>query len=653
MKKNIRINEYRVLIYRILLAYLILTITRILFVVHNYNSLHISNTSTTDFLILLFYGLKFDTVSIIYLNLLFILFSILPIKYVTNSKSQKIFFYIYFIPNIIGLGLNCVDIVYYKYTKTRSNSNIFESLENETNKIKLFTGFLINYWYVFVYFFGLLILWIYLYKKVKPIHKQYDMNLKYYFSSFIFFILVVLVSLIGIRGFLDVSRRPMNIIDANNYVKDITHSDIVLNTSFCVFKTIDNDSFIKQNFVSQQEIDSTVKPIKNYSKVGQKFKKMNVVIFILESFGREYLGAFNKDRNIKNYVSYTPFLDSLATKSYVFSNGYANGTRSIHAMPSILAGIPSFKESFINLPNINTKIESLVSVLNKEGYDTSFFHGAPNGSMSFLGFSTILGFDHYYGMTEYNNNNDFDGVWGIWDHKFFQYMNNTISKKKNPFLATIFTLTSHDPFQVPKEFKNRFKEGNVPIHKCIRYTDYSLKKFFQAAAKEKWFSNTIFVFTGDHSHQSYYEDYFKSLNIYTVPILFYIPSNNQFKGINNNWAQQIDIYPTILDLLNYDKPFRSWGRSLFNTNDVKPFVVNYINNQYQFMYGDYICTFDGNKITGYYYKTDSNYNRNLIKENRKEFKFIEVFCKSFIQNYYNSIIDRNLNIVIKKNSKKT
>ena len=642
MKDYIRINEYKVLVYRLLLVYLFFTITRALFVFHNFNLLHINKIGIQDLLLLMFYGLKFDTVSIIYLNGVFILLSVIPFKNITTLKYQKVLLYLNFIPNIIGLILNCVDIIYYKFTLTRSTSHIFESIENETNKFKLLKGFLVNYWFVFVYFIVLVTLWVYLYKKIRPNQKEFVINTKYYLFSSIFILLIILISLVGIRGFLDVSRRPINIIDANNYVKDIAQSDIVLNTSFCVLKTIDNQSFKKKSFVTQQEIDSTIQPIKNYAVVGKKFKKMNVVVFILESFGREYLGAFNKDKHIKNYVSYTPFLDSLAPKSYIFTNGYSNGVKSIHALPSILAGIPSFKEAFTTSPYINTKIESVVSVLNKEGYDTSFFHGAPNGSMSFLGFCGILGFDHYYGMTEYNNDADFDGVWGIWDHKFFQFMDKTLSQKKQPFFATVFSVSSHAPFQVPEEYKSKFKEGNVPLHKCIRYTDYSLKKFFKEASKEKWFSNTLFVFTGDHSNQIYYDEYFKTLNKTAIPIMFYMPGNSKFKGENKDWAQHIDIYPTILDILGYNKPFRSWGRSLLNTQKVKPFVVNYLNNQYQCMYGNYICTFDGEKVTGYYYKTDRNYTRNLIKENRKEFKNIEIFCKSFIQNYYNNIIDRNL-----------
>ena len=76
-------------------------------------------------------------------------------------------------------------------------------------------------------------------------------------------------------------------------------------------------------------------------------------------------------------------------------------------MPAVLAGIPSFKDAFTSSPYVNTSIESLVSILKEEGYYTSFFHGAPNGSMGFLGFSNVLGFDAYYGKTEYNNDDDF------------------------------------------------------------------------------------------------------------------------------------------------------------------------------------------------------------------------------------------------------
>ena len=112
------------------------------------------------------------------------------------------------------------------------------------------------------------------------------------------------------------------------------------------------------------------------------------------------------------------------------------------------------------------------------GYDTSFFHGAPNGSMGFLGFGNILGFKNYYGKTEYNNDADFDGIWGIWDEPFFQYCAKTLNQKKSPFMATLFSVSSHHPFKIPEKYKGKFKKGPLEIHEPIGYTDFALKKFF-------------------------------------------------------------------------------------------------------------------------------------------------------------------------------
>ncbi|MGV9004582.1 LTA synthase family protein [Flavobacterium sp.] len=576
-----------------------------------------------------------------YLNILFIVFSLLPFKNTSNPKYQKFLFYIYFIPNTVGLILSFIDFIYYRFKNARSNIDMTVTVRNETNKIQLLSGFLANYWYVFLLFFAVVALWIFLYKKVKVKHPTSVVTYKFYLFSTLFLGLVLFAVTFGIRGDLDITMRPINIVDANENVTKIVYSDVILNTPFCVFRNFSNSSFVKHQFVSKKEIDSLIQPIKEFKVTTSENKKTNVVIFIMESFGREYLGAFNKHKKIKNYVSYTPFLDSLSNSSLIFNNAYSNGLGSIHATPSIIAGIPSFQEAFTSSRYVNTKIESLVSVLNTEGYETSFFHGAPNGSMGFLGFSKVLGYKKYFGMNEYNNDKDFDGVWGIWDEKFFNYMEQELSKQKEPFMATNFSVSSHDPFQVPDEYKNKFKGGDVAVHKCIKYSDYSLRKFFEKASKTKWFKNTLFVITGDHTNQIYYDEYTKTLNRTAIPILFYMPANENLKGINNDWAQHIDIYPTVLDILGYNKPFRSWGRSLLR-KEVKPFVINYINNQYQFMQGDYILLFDGKKATGLYHKTDTNFSENLKNSKKKEFEEMGLSSRAFIQNYYEKIIDGNL-----------
>lgn len=598
--------------------------------------------NVTELMKLCYFGLRFDTTIIIYINALFIVFSLIPIKRTTGKKYQKFLFYLYFIMNGMGTALNFIDFIYYRFTFSRSTVSITESIENETNKLTLFFNFLTNYWYVFLLFIITMWVWIKLYKLVKVQSKEYNYNWKYFVMSIVVLIGIIPFTIAGVRGDFDHSTRPINIVDASDNVKNVAHANVVLNTPFCVVRTFSKNSFKKVNFVSEAVIEEKIKPIKQYHSGSEEMKKLNVVVFIMESFAREYLGAFNTKLNSPTYVSYTPFLDSLAQKSLIFDNAYTNGFKSIHAMPAVLAGIPSFKDAFTSSAYSNTESESLVSVLNGAGYKTTFFHGAPNGSMGFLGYSSILGYDSYKGMKEYGNAADFDGTWGIWDEKFFQYMNNEMSKDSQPFFATVFSVSSHDPFKVPKEYEGKFPKGKVPLHQCIGYSDYALKRFFESASKQPWFENTLFVITADHCNQIYEKEYLKAVNHTAIPILFYAPGNPELKGIDSDWAQHIDIYPTVLDILGYNKPFRSWGRSLLNKTEVPPFVMNYNNNQYQFMYGDYICIFDGKKPTGYYHKNDKNLDKNLINEKRPEFQELKVRCEAFLQNYFGKIVDRNL-----------
>lgn len=642
MQNHLRLNEYKVLLYRILLAYIFYFFARILFYVFNASLLKVD--SVIEFFKLCYYGLAFDTTAILYANILFILFSILPFKKNTTVAYQKFLFYIYFTLNLIAYATNFIDFIYYKYTFARTTIVALNVLEHETNKTILFLSFLMHYWYVLALLVLFSIFWIYLYKKVtvKPILQ--DKNIYYFGFSTVSFLFFSVLIIGGIRGGdLKKSTRPINLLDASKHVKNIVHSDIVLNTPFAIIRTLFSNSFIKTDYegVNDKVISEKVQPIKHYQN--NPPTKPNVVLFILESYGREYIGSLNKNAGIPNYKSHAPFLDSLSQHSMIFTNAYANGRQSIHGMSSILAGIPAFKDAFTSSPYPKQKIESLVSVLKDEGYNTSFFHGAANGSMGFLGFSNILGIDDYYGRTEFNDDSEFDGFWGIWDEPFLQYMKKTLDTKNTPFFASVFTVSSHEPYIIPDKYKNTFRDGGVQIHKCAEYTDFALKQFFVKAKKEPWFNNTIFVFVADHCNQIFYDEYQKPINRFAVPIIIYQP-NSKYVGIDTDLAQQIDIYPTILDMIGYQKPFRSWGRSLFDKKNSQPFVINSTGNIYQFSRGNYICTFDGINAIGFYDKNDKALKNNLIKNKNSEMEDIELNCKAFIQDYMERVIDKKLYI---------
>ncbi len=639
-KSFFRNQEYAVLLYRVLLAYVFYFIARVLFFLYNKSLLNVD--SVGEFMRLSYHGLIFDTAAILYLNALFILLSILPLFINTRSSYQKMLFYVYFVFNLIGYALNFVDFIYYKYSFARTTIVVWDLLKDESNGFSMFFRFFFSYWHVYLLFFLISGLWIYLYKRVKLRPKGMPSNkIAYVISSLIGIAVIGIAMIGGIRGGdFKKSTRPINMLDASRHVKHIEHSDIVLNTPFAFIRTFSSNSFKKVDYgVSQEEIEKYISPIKHYTNNPKTTP--NIVLFITESYGREYWGAFNKDANIPNYEGFTPFLDSLAHHSLIFSNAYANGTKSIHGMSSVLAGIPSFQSAFTSSAYSKQNIQSLVSTLKEMGYDTSFFHGAPNGSMGFLGFGNILGFDNYYGKTEYDNDEDFDGFWGIWDEPFFQFMKTTLDTKSKPFFSTIFTVSSHEPYIIPEKYKDKFPKGYVPMHQTVGYTDYAYKKFFEAAQKSPWFENTIFIITADHGNQIYFTDtYAQSINRYSVPILFYKPDGS-FKGDSKELAQQIDIYPTVLDIVGYDKSFRSWGRSLVGDKDVEPFTING-TGYYQFQRGEYICVFDGTDAIGFYHIDDKGLTNNLIKLRNKEMNEIELACKAFLQDYFERIIDKKL-----------
>ena len=637
MQNIFRGNEYKVLGYRLLLAYFFYFITRLLFFIYNSSLLKIDGIY--EFFRLYYHGLAFDTTAILYSNSLFIILSIIPAIINTKKSYQNVLFVVYFLTNLTIWSSNFIDLIYYRFIFSRTTFAAMDSLEHESNKMALLGNFLVNYWHVFLLFFAFSALWIYLFKKVKVRPEAPQVNLKYFVFSTVFFLGVVTLAIGGIRGDFKKSTRPINLLDANRYVTHVSQGDFVLNTPFAIIRTLGVNSFKKMNMVSENDIQKYVQPIKQYHN--NPTTKPNVVVLILESNGREYFGSFNPKTNIPDFKSYTPFVDSLAQHSLIFTNAYANGFKSIHGMSSILAGVPSFKDAYTSSAFVKQKTQSLVSVLNDEGYDTSFFHGAPNGSMGFLGFGNILGIQHYYGKTEYNNDADFDGVWGIWDEPFFQYMKTVLDKKPQPFMATLFSVSSHEPYKIPQKYAGKFPKGDINIHEGIGYTDFALRKFFDAAKKEPWFKNTIFVMVADHSNTIFYEEYRKEFMRNTVPILFYT-ADERFKGSSDEWAQQIDIYPTILDMIGYQKPFRSWGRSLVNPNGIQPFVVKFASNLYQYMSGDYICTFDGKKAVGFYAKQDKAMLHNLITKRTPEMDVLEIKVKAFVQDYMNRIIDKKL-----------
>ena len=601
-------------IWNILLVYVVYQIARLAYFFENTQLLHYNGDVFRG-------GLLFDTSAIVYTNALYVVLMIAVGAF--SLKGQKAFKWLYLTINGLALAINLGDAVYFQYTMRRTTTTVFGEFSNEGNLGSIFGTEFINHWYLVLLF--AVVMW--------GLYKLYAMPRRKHAANLASLLLIVPLSIAGMRGGFTTAVRPITVSNANQYAQHPADAALVLNTPFSLIRTIGKSVFVVPNYYqSDTELASIYTP-EHQTKADTLVKK-NVVVLIIESFGREYIGALNHDLEDGRYKGYTPCIDSLIAQSTTFRYSFCNGRKSIDGMPSILSSIPMFVEPFFLTPASMNDYTGLAGILGNEGYQTAFFHGAQNGSMGFEAFAKKTGFQRYYGRTEYeaaHGTNDFDGTWAIWDEPFFQYYAEEMSKMQQPFMTAIFSASSHHPFAIPQQYKSQFPEEHLPIQKCIRYTDMALGKFFATARKQPWFSNTIFVLTSDHTNQSDHAEYQSDLGGFCSPIIIYDPSHPEGQ-MEEKVAQQIDILPTILGMLGYQKPYMAFGIDVLNTPAEDTWAVNYLNGIYQYVKYGYVLQFDGKQTKGIYQLTDRLMQHNLKGKVPQQAQ-MERELKAIIQQY--------------------
>ncbi|MEI6816112.1 MAG: sulfatase-like hydrolase/transferase [Bacteroidota bacterium] len=619
-------NNIKQLLKQLLVLFCLYSLLRIVFLFSNYT--YFSQSSISDLLLSLISGLRFDASAIAFTNGLVIILLIIPTKLYQTNWYQAIVRVLFLTINIPFIILNCADIVYFRFTLKRATSDAFKLAlvgDDFKNSLPLFIK---DYWHIVLVGLVIIVLFGRFYK-LTITRSNYLVIKENRIAKYITIVLITFLTILAARG--GFQLRPLSIINASESSAP-ANAPLVLNTTFTLIKSYGKNELINSKYFDDKTRHELFNPI--HIKLDKdSFQKKNVVIIILESFSKEYVSGMNP------YEGYTPFLDSLIRESLVFTNGFANGKKSIEAIPAILAGIPALMdEPLITSIYSGNKYCGIAEVLKKEGgYNTSFFHGGTNGTMGFEAFTKSIGFENYYGRKEYNNEKDYDGHWGIFDEPFFQYFAKTINVDKEPFLSCIFSISSHHPYTVPEKYTSIFKKGNLPIHQSIRYTDYSLRRFFETSSKMPWFDNTLFIITADHTFDSEFASYQTPVGKYRVPIIIY-QHNSSLKGKNDYAVQHIDILPTILDYLHYNKPYFAMGTSMLDSG-CEHFSINFLNGIYQLISKDYSLQFDGNKtISLNDYKTDTLMKVNLMSSKTTLKDSLERKLKAMIQEYNQDMI---------------
>ena len=602
------------LLLNLLLAYVVYFIARIAYLLDNWS--YFSESLSWE---IWQGGLVFDTSAILVTNIPYIVLMLFPLHWKECKVWHLVCKWEFVIINTLALVLNLCDAAYFPYTMRRTTATVFDEFQNEGNIGGVFFIEALRHWYFVV----LTVIVAYGLWKLYITPKLEANKLSWWRYD-----LVTLASLAavapfvvaGIRGGFATAVRPITISNANQYVNRPTDAALVLNTPFSIYRTIGLNVFVVPDYYKDgDEMAQVYSPVHVPNDTIPMTKK-NVVVLIVESFGREYIGALNKTLENGRYRGYTPCVDSLIAKSITFTHSYCNGRKSIDGMPSILSSIPMFVEPFFLTPASMNHVDGIASLLAGEGYQTAFFHGAQRGSMGFQAFARSTGFQDYYGREDYDaderfgGDDDFDGMWAIWDEPFLQYYATKMSEMKEPFMTAVFTASSHHPFAIPEKYQKRFPEENLEIHKCIRYTDMAIGKFFETASREPWFKNTIFVLTSDHTNMSDHPEYQTDLGGFCSPIIVYEPGREA--EVLDKIAQQIDILPTVMGMLHYQKTYFGFGTDLLNTPAEDTWAVNYMGGIYQYVKHGHVLQFDGQNTRSIYALSDSLMQHNLMEDGR-------------------------------------
>jgi hypothetical protein len=637
LPQKIKTNQLTALAIRLSWMLVLLLVSRFIF--FGINHTHFPGLSMADWASILLGGLRFDIAALFYVNALYALLQLLPFQFRYQPAYQRAARAVFISLNGLALLINTADMAYFKFTLRRSTTMVLKEFANEGNIAAITLNSAVEFWYLAPIFGILMYLLIVGYNRVEVVRPIFVKPIRFYTIATSVFLFFPVVFVGGIRGDWKYTTRPITMSNAGEYVKRPSDIPLVLNTPFCVFRTIKQQFYKEDNFFSEPQLSSLYNPVHSGEST-QQFRYDNVVILVLESFGREAVGYLNKDLDGGNYKGYTPFLDSLFQHSYVCRNGFATGRKSIDALPAVLTGIPAGELPFVLTPYVSNQLQSLPSILQTKGYHTSFFHGAPNGSMGFKAFMNLIGVSHYYGKDEYGNDADFDGTWGILDEPFLQYFANQLDSFPEPFQSTIFTVTSHEPFRVPSAYVNKFPKGKHPLHEVTGYTDMALRHFFTTASTKPWFKRTLFVITADHASLNFHPEYQTAWGQMAIPIAFYHPSDS-LANWNDRVVQQTDIMPTVLSYLGYPKPYFAFGKNVFDPY-AENFAINY-NGGFQLFQDRYLLQLNGTQVAGLFdYQNDRLLKHNLVNEQPALEKGMEQKLKAFIQQYHNRLIQNQL-----------
>ena len=279
----------------------------------------------------------------------------------------------------------------------------------------------------------------------------------------------------------------------------------------------------------------------------------NLVIIVEESLGAEFVGSLGG-------LDLTPNLDKLASEGVWFRNMYATGTRSVRGLEAIVAGFtPTPSRSVVKLGKSQRNFFTLAQLLGEHGYDSSFIYGGEAQFDNMRRFFMNNGFDRVIDEKDYEDP-VFVGSWGVSDEDLFAKAHAEFSRAHDrPFFSLVFSSSNHSPFQFPDGRIELFDTEKNTVNNAVRYADYALGKFFDAARESDYWENTIFLVVADHNSRVYGSEIIPVSRFHIPAVILGGPVTS---SVFDPVASQIDLAPTLLSMIGVNSVHPMIGHDL-------------------------------------------------------------------------------------------
>lgn len=637
MKRNIRLNYYPATLLQLFIPLLLLWLTRFAFAA--YNADMVGDLSAMRLLQLSATGLKFDLCAWAWFNAPFILMRFLPFNFVKKSAYLTASSIIYVICNSLMLLPALADVPFFRFNGTHLRWQAITTIWSDPEMGKIILSFAKDYWWSFLcalLVIALLIITAFAIKPSSSLFRSLSKN-KAVSLRIAIFILSAGATFLCIRGHVG-PGRPLSIGDAVWGTSEAPQMNVVLNTPFCILRTLKKENRIEEmRFFSDEEL-KRIRTSVHKAVPGAQLNRKNIMVITIESGGIVWLDSFNPVKS-DTTVSLMPFLDSIASKSVVFPHAFTTGVRSIEGITSIFAGVPTFGDMILmTSPYYANSIDAPANLLRQKGYSTRFYFGGNRGSFNIDQTLNVAGFEKVITREDYGLDRDFDGQWGVWDHKMAEYAVEDISNLPQPFFAGWFTLNPHAPFGVPDDWETEPYRYPDDIRQTVEYEDRAIREFFRLAEKEPWYGNTIFIILGDHGFRALKEPvYLSRFLLPHIALMIFTPDGSlQPERMESKFVTQFDVPPTILSLAGYPDEYVALGKNMLGSDDEKSYALMYIKGAYQVCGPKYAIRFspDMKKVEGVFdWKNDYDMNRPLTKYDEAEVKAMTDWARAFMQDY--------------------